>query len=242
MSQLSIKPNPSVPIVVVKEAEDYLAVFKPAGVPTQPGKGHLSDTVLNGLFAVYGHELQNLGRKRDFGLLHRLDLPVSGVLLVGRTPIGYDQLRSQFVDREIEKTYLCLVHGQPKKSGSVEHPIREVRIKGEKTAQLGPHSQAKAASTKYHLLSSVGHVSLVRCKILTGRLHQIRIHMASLGHPILGDFKYGRRRALDKQLHRNQIALHAHAIRFKPPNSRRIEQVQSGLPAKLQTFVDRLGL
>ena len=89
MSQLSVRPNKNVPFNVLAESNGYLAVEKPAGVSTQPGIKHSHDTLLNGLFAQYGHELQNLGKKRDFGLLHRLDLAVSGVLLVGRTVDAY---------------------------------------------------------------------------------------------------------------------------------------------------------
>ena len=242
MSQLSIQPNPNVPIELLAINPHYLAVNKPAGVPTQPGTKHLTDTVLNALFHTYGHELQNLGRKRDFGLLHRLDRPVSGLLLVGRTPKGYDRLRRQFTDRLIEKTYLCFVHGSPKRNGSIEHAIREVRIRGEKTAQLGPHAQAKHANTKFHVVATVGQFSLVRCRIITGRLHQIRIHMASLGHPIIGDFKYGRRSRLDKALGRHQIALHAQALRFTPPDKSREVQLETPLPLALQRLGERLGL
>ena len=242
MSQLSVKPNSKIQFSLLKEAPGFLAVDKPAGVPTQPGVKHLHDTVLNGLFAEYGHELQNLGKKRDFGLLHRLDLAVSGVLLVGRTAEGYDYLRTLFVNRSIEKTYLCIVHGDLTRKGSINHAIREVRLKGEKTAQLGNHPRAKSAKTEFEGLGSAKGLSLVKCTILSGRLHQIRIHMASLGHPVLGDFKYGRQTARDKALGRGRIGLHAASIAFNEQGKRKKTRIESPLPPDLEALLVRSGM
>lgn len=241
MSQLSVRPNKNVPFNVLAESNGYLAVEKPAGVATQPGIKHSHDTLLNGLFAQYGHELQNLGKKRDFGLLHRLDLAVSGVLLVGRTVDAYDYLRGLFERRAIEKNYVCLVHGTLKGKGVISHPIREVRMKGEKTAQIGPHPRAKEARTEFKSMESAGGVSLVECTIPTGRLHQIRVHMASLGHPVVGDFKYGRRTGLDKSLGRGRIALHASSIGFIPPHTSRLIRIQSSLPTDLASMIHGSG-
>ena len=242
MTQLSITPNQRVVFDVLSEKQDYLVVSKPAGLSTQPGIKHSADTLLNGLFSVYGSALQNLGKKRDFGLLHRLDLATSGLLLVGRTIEGYDDLRAKFEKREVEKIYLAIVHGHLRHSGRVEHPIREVRLKGEKTAQLGPHPKAKSATTSFHPLDSSGGFSLVRCRIQSGRLHQIRIHLASLGHPIVGDFRYGRRSGQDKLLGRNRIGLHAFSLGFIPPRQLRAVHVKCPLPRDLQGFMAKIGL
>ncbi len=237
MVQLSITPNDRVSFEIIRENKDYLVVYKPAGVATQPGIKHEKDTLLNGLFAAYGSALQNLGKKRDFGLLHRLDLATSGLLLVGKTAEGYDELRAQFEARIVEKHYLAIVHGRLQRSGRVEHPIREVRIKGDKTAQIGPHPNAKPASTAFHSLDSNRNFTLVRCKILSGRLHQIRIHLASLGHPVVGDFRYGRRSAQDKLLGRKRIGLHAFGIEFKAPKRKRTVKVQCPIPEDLKRFL-----
>lgn len=242
MPQLSISPNQHVPIEIIRAKEDYLLVYKPAGVPTQPGLKHLNDTLLNGLFSQFGPALQNLGKKRDFGLLHRLDITTSGLVLVGRTTEGYDQLRAQFERREIEKTYLAIVHGNLRHPGRVEHPIRVVRIKGDKTVQLGAHPKAKTAITIYHPLESSRDLTIVRCKILTGRLHQIRVHLASLGHPVVGDYRYGRRSAFDKLLPRNRVALHACSLGFRPPNSKRMTHFDNPLPDDLCLFLQKSGL
>ena len=242
MSQLSVHPNPKISFDVLKEASGFLAVHKPAGVSTQPGVKHMHDTLLNGLFASYGHELQNLGKKRDFGLLHRLDLAVSGVVLVGRTTQGYDYLRNLFVERAIEKTYLCIVHGELNGKGSVNHAIREVRLKGEKTAQIGEHPRSKSAKTEFQGLAFGQGLSLVKCKILSGRLHQIRIHMASLGHPVLGDFKYGRKTPRDRVLGRNRIGLHAAAISFSEPGKKKKTRIEAPLPEVLESLLIRSGM
>ncbi len=237
MAQLSITPNDQVPFEIIREHKDYLVVYKPAGVATQPGIKHESDTILNGLFAQFGPALQNLGKKRDFGLLHRLDLATSGLLLVGKTSDGYDDLRAQFEARAIEKHYLAIVHGRLQHSGRVEHPIREVRIKGDKTAQIGPHPKAKPASTAFHPLESSRNFTIVRCKILSGRLHQIRIHLASLGHPVVGDFRYGRRSGQDKLLGRKRIGLHAFSLEFKAPKRNKSVKVQYPMPEDLKRFL-----
>ena len=105
---------------IVKETPHFLVIEKPAGVVTQPGRKHQTDALLNGLFVKYGKALQNLGKKRDFGLLHRLDRTTSGLVLVGLSIEGYDGLRQQFVDRMIDKTYIALVHNTPQPAGGVE--------------------------------------------------------------------------------------------------------------------------
>jgi 23S rRNA-/tRNA-specific pseudouridylate synthase len=123
---LSITPNASVPFKVRYEDEDLLVVEKPPRIPSQPGKGHESDTLLNGLFALHGPLLQNLGRGRDFGLLHRLDMPTSGLLLVGLRPRAYDGLRAQFEKRTIRKFYWAVAARAPTRpSGVIRRPILE---------------------------------------------------------------------------------------------------------------------
>ena len=107
MSNLSVEPNPRVTLRIAYRDDDLVVVEKPTGMPTQPGKGHTRDTLLNGLFGIeeFGAKLQNLGRDRDFGLLHRLDRPTSGLLLVGLRPRAYDAMRDAFAKRQVKKFY-----------------------------------------------------------------------------------------------------------------------------------------
>ncbi|MCB9535155.1 MAG: RluA family pseudouridine synthase [Myxococcales bacterium] len=244
--QLSVEPNPRVPLRVLHEDDHFLVVVKPAGVVTQPGVGHTHDTVLNAVFATHGKQLQNLGKARDFGLLHRLDRPTSGLLLVGLTPEGYDGLRAQFEGRTIGKTYLALVHGGPKPpQGTERSPIREVRRGGRKRAMLGAGRGAQEAVTRYATLARTKGISLLSCEPKTGRLHQIRAHMAHRGCAVVGDRDYGPRDALDKQFARTvkgALGLHAAELRFTHPVTRRSLSVRAPLPEAVLAFCAEVGL
>jgi len=241
--QFSVSPNPDVPFRIVREDKHFLVVSKPVGVVTQPGIKHEHDALLNGLFARYGKRLQNLGKSRDYGLLHRLDRPTSGLLLVGLTPEGYDGLRMQFGDREIEKTYLALVHGAPHPPGGlVDFPISEQRIKGRKLASLTVRKGAKEAVTKYSILTRSGRFSLVKSHPKTGRLHQIRVHMASLGCPIVGDSDYGKREPIDRRLGANAHCLHAAELTFRHPVKGRRLTVTEGMPEFMNDIAQRVAI
>lgn len=244
--QLSVHPNPRVPISVVHEAAGFFVVYTPPGVVTQPGVKHTRDTVLNGLFALYGKELQNLGKRRDYGLLHRLDRPTSGLLVVGRTIEGYDHLREQFVQRTVRKEYVALVHGALRPPKGVERaPIREVRQDGRKRAVVGAHGRAEAAETRYETLGSASRLSLVQCRIKTGRLHQIRAHMAHRGCPVVGDREYGKRSELDKRFARESqraLFLHAGLLGFTDPSTGRGVQFTAPLPEGHVAFLETLGV
>ncbi len=244
--QLSVPPNPDVPFTVVLEDEHFVVVSKPAGVVTQPGLGHATDALLNGLFARWGHQLQNLGKKRDFGLLHRLDRPTSGLVVVGLTPAGYDGIRKQFEKHTVQKTYLTLVHGAPAPPAGTERtPLREERRGGQKVAIAGDHPRAEKAVTKYETLVRARGVSLVRCGLQTGKLHQIRVHMALHGAPVVGDREYGRRDELDKRFSRavkSAIFLHAAMLAFAHPVTGARVEARAPLPAAHLAFLETLGV
>ena len=135
--QLSIQPNPNVPFTVVYEDEYLLALNKPSGIVTLPGKKHLYDSLLNGAFVHWGKQLQNLGKKRDFGLLHRLDRGTSGIVLIALQSKTYDALRHLFETRQIKKTYWAVIAGvvQPNR-GRCAIPIAEIKKEGRKCAVL----------------------------------------------------------------------------------------------------------
>lgn len=223
-AQLSISPNERIPIEILFEDEHFIALNKPSGIVTQPGDKHWHDSLLNGAFSRWGTILQNLGKKRDFGLLHRLDKGTSGVVLIALSIDAYSELRAQFENRTIQKTYLTLANGYlTPPEGRCELRILEHQREGKKRAQvIHPHQlppspvshrkerqgQSRAggkvavkgqkAVTQYHTLDHVhtahGIVSLLQCKPHTGRLHQIRAHLSALNAPVLGDFEYGGRR------------------------------------------------
>ena len=144
MPTLSIEPNERVTFRVRHEDADLLVVEKPSGVVTQPGVGHTTDTLLNGLFAIYGTQLQNLGNARDFGLVHRLDRETSGLLAVALSRRGYDGLRAQFEKRTTRKFYWAVCKAAPSRGrGVIRLPINErvaraSRYTSTKTAHIGP--------------------------------------------------------------------------------------------------------
>jgi len=236
---LSIKPNPRVPYTLRYQDEAVLVVEKPAGVVTEPGKGHAHDSLLNGLFDPFGNLLQNLGEQRDWGLLHRLDKDTSGLLLVAIRNRAYDALRAQFEDRQVKKVYWAIVLGCPKPAqGVIQKPIVEAtgRIKRALLQRGGA-----PAITAYRVLQAgkAGRsVSLVEARPKTGRLHQIRVHLASLGCPILGDSIYGDRASPRVP----RLCLHAARLSFVHPTSGRRIEVGSPWPSDLEATLSRFGL
>jgi 23S rRNA pseudouridine1911/1915/1917 synthase len=238
---LSIEPNERITYKVRYEDADLLVIDKRAGLVTQPGKGHERDTLLNGLFAKYGAQLQNLGRDRDFGLLHRLDRTTSGLLLVGLRPRAYDTLRKAFTRREIRKFYWAIAAKVPNKpSGVINRPILETED-DMKLARIS--SAGKESITAYRVLARAtvggGAAALLECRPVTGRLHQIRVHLESIGCPILGDELYGPKSTRGVS---PRLALHAHRIAFKHPVSGEVVDVHSPWPRDLGALLKRLGL
>lgn len=243
MPQVGVQPNDRLPLHIVLKGEGFLVIDKPAGVVAQPGKGHATDTVLNAVAAKHGEALRNLGAARDWGLLHRLDREASGLMLIGLRPRAYDELRRQFEAREIEKRYWAAVVGKPaKSSGVIRAPIRESTrgrggMKVAEVARAGAPG-AQRAVTAYRLLDTTGKASVLECRLGTGRLHQIRAHLAWLGNPVVGDGLYGEGRAKGA----GRLALHACCLGFTNPETGERVEVWSAWPKDLAGALRRLGL
>lgn len=243
MNEGPITPNPRVTFKVRHEDSDLLVVEKRARLVTNPGVGHEHDTLLNGLYARYADRLQNLGARRDFGLLHRLDRDTSGLLIVALTPAAYDAMRAQFEGRTIGKYYWALTRKAPSEaSGVIRRPIIEVvrrkdRYTSRKIARVS--REGKPALTAYRVLARSELGALIEARPITGRLHQVRVHLDLIGSPILGDEIYAPR-----SLHAAapRLALHAHRLTFEHPTSGEAMDVRTRWPSDLKVTLRKLSL
>jgi 23S rRNA pseudouridine1911/1915/1917 synthase len=244
MATFTIEPNERVTFKVRHEDDDLVVVNKPARVVTLPGLGHETDSLLNGLFARYGPRLQNLGKARDFGLLHRLDRDTSGLVILALRPRAYDRLREIFEQREVGKYYWAIVKGRPKgASGVIRKPLLEYEGRSGKdprTKKLARISSVgKPAVTAWRVLDSGIAASLLECRAVTGRLHQLRVHLDSIGCPIFGDELYG---PASIRTAAPRLALHAHRVTFPHPETGAAVDVKSSWPSDLKGLLKRLGL
>lgn len=242
VANFTIEPNEQVEFKILYEDPDMLVVDKPARIVTTPGAGHDRNSLLNGLFAKYGKFLQNLGQSRDFGLLHRLDRETSGLLLVALRASAYDSLREQFESRRIRKFYLAVASHAPRQaSGVIRRPIAEVRqTRGGRELKLARISaKGKPAITAYRVLDQVPAASYLECRAVTGRLHQVRVHLESIGCPIFGDDFYAPPAIAEAS---GRLALHAHRVALSHPISGQPVDVRSPLPRDMRRLLTKLGL
>jgi 23S rRNA pseudouridine1911/1915/1917 synthase len=244
MARLSIEPNEHVTFKIRHQDDDIVVVDKPAHLVTQPGLGHTRDSLLNGLFARWGTQLQNLGKDRDFGLLHRLDKETSGLLVLALRASAYDAMRKAFEERKVKKFYWAIVKQAPSRAeGVIRRPIIEVRGEDEtgtdrqKLARLS--AAGKPAITAYRVLQTSVAAALVECRPVTGRLHQVRVHLDAIGCGILGDGLYGS----DMIRHASRrLALHAHRLIFTHPATGETIDAHSPWPNDLRSVLAKVGL
>lgn len=221
------------PLEILYEDTDVIAVNKPAGMVVHSGAGRHSGTLVNALLHRF-RNLSTVGGALRPGIVHRLDRLTSGVILVARTDKSHRHLAEQFSSRQVEKVYLALVHGRVKADrGKVttpitRDPVRRVRM----TARL---ASGRSAITEYKVLGRFDKFTLLEVRIGTGRTHQIRVHLASIGHPVTGDKLYGApASALDRYF------LHAQRITFTGPSSGDRITVEAPRPPELQQYLDNL--
>jgi len=219
------------PIEILYEDAAVIAVNKPAGLTVHAGAGAHSGTLVNRLVHHFA-SLSQVGGELRPGIVHRIDRGTSGVLLVARTDAAHRALAPQFAARTVEKTYLALVEGTIKQeSGRITSPITRDPVRRTRmTARLG---HGREALTEYRVLQRFEKFTYLEIRIGTGRTHQIRAHLASLGHPVAGDRVYGARPAA-------RIFLHAWRITFTSPASGERVTVKAPLPDELQRWLGEL--
>lgn len=243
MPALTIQPNDRVTYAIAHQDEHVLIIEKPARLVTTPGKAHEADSLLNGLFARFGTRLQSLGAKRDYGLLHRLDKDTSGLVVVALTAPAYDRLREAFEGREVGKYYWAATRAAPARpTGVIKRPIAEqtVRLDRYRTVKVARISGAgKPAATAYRVLRTSPMGALVEARAITGRLHQVRVHLDSVGATVLGDDTYGPE-AVRKAAPR--LALHAHRVTLDHPVTGDRLDVRTRWPRDLRSLLSRLAL
>ncbi|MEM1071679.1 MAG: pseudouridine synthase [Planctomycetota bacterium] len=248
-----IEPNPRVTFRVSLEDEDVLVVEKPAGVVTTPGVAHESDSLLNGLFASHGHRLRQLGADRDYGMLQRLDRDASGLLLIACTIPAWERLREQFAERIVKKFYWAVTRRAPAQArGVIRKPLEEHmanrtdvwiddpsrrRFNKVKLARISP--RGKPAITAFRTLAVSEAGALLECRTLTGRLHQVRAHLDSIGCAILGDRYYG---PVASRKATNRLALHAHRLGFLHPRTGEPVDCRARCPRDVRRLIRQLRL
>jgi 23S rRNA pseudouridine1911/1915/1917 synthase len=244
MCTLSIQPNDRLTFKVWHEDAHLAVVGKPAHVVTMPGKGHEHDTLLNALFARWGTTLQNLGKERSFGVLHRLDKETSGLVLVALRIDAYEALRAAFEERTVAKFYWAVVRGAPNaEQGVIRKPVAEYEGRAgddprmKKLARLS--ARGRPSVTAYRVVERGTAGSLLECRAVTGRLHQVRVHLESIGCPILGDDLYAPKGVRTASA---RLALHAHTLAFDHPANGERVCVRTPFPDDLRPLLRRMGL
>jgi 23S rRNA pseudouridine1911/1915/1917 synthase len=228
----------ALPLEILYEDQDLIAINKPAGMVVHAGAGNVQGTLVNALLHHFG-SLSTVGGDLRPGIVHRLDRFTSGVILVVRTDAAHRSLASQFAGREVEKLYLALVHGRvASDAGAIEKPIaRDPRQRIRMTARL---AAGRGARTSFRVLRRWSGFTYLEVRIATGRTHQIRVHLSSIGHPVAGDRIYGAPGRIHGLPPLSRFFLHAHRVSFRSPSTGRPMTVEAPLPAELRAFLDAL--
>ncbi len=222
-----------IPLTVIYQDEDVIVVDKPAGLTVHPAPGHPSGTLVNALLAI-APELAAVRETMRPGIVHRLDRDTSGLLVVARSERARASLIRQLKEREVHKTYLALVQGVPQPpQGTIEAPIGRHPRNRKKMAVVAGGREAETRYRVREVLDSPSadrrSFALLEVEPVTGRTHQVRVHLAAIGHPVVGDGVYGRRSPLV-----GRQFLHAWRLAFELPSSGRLVEFESPLPADLR--------
>ncbi len=232
----SVKPV-DIPIDIIYEDDDIIIVNKPKGMVVHPAAGHIDDTLVNALLFHCGDSLSDINGVLRPGIVHRIDMDTTGLLVVAKNNNAHQSLSSQLSVHSITRRYHAIVHGVLKEdSGTVNKPIGRHKTDRKKMAVDAPSS--REAVTHYKVLERFKDYTYIECELETGRTHQIRVHMAYLNHPILGDQVYGPKKCPFKNLEGQ--TLHAKVLGFMHPSSGEYIEFDSELPDYFKNLIEKL--
>jgi len=223
-----------IPLAVVFEDETLLVIDKPAGLVVHPGSGNWNGTLMNALL----HHAPGIEAIPRAGIVHRLDKDTSGLLVVAKTLEAQTSLVRQLQARQVKRIYLALAAGAIERGGEVDAPIGRHPTQRVRMAVVPEHRGGKPALTRYRILQAFARCTLVECSLATGRTHQIRVHLASIGHPLVGDPVYGRPTANLPEFPRQ--ALHAACLGLTHPCSALAMQWEAPLPQDMRDLLENL--
>ena len=222
---------------VVYEDGDVIVVNKPRGLVVHPAPGHPDGTLVNALLWHCGDSLSGVGGEKRPGIVHRIDKDTSGLLIAAKNDFAHQALSAQLADRSLSRIYEAVVRGRLREdSGTVDRPIGRHPVDRKRMAVT--EKNGRSAVTHWEVLARYRDYTHVRCRLETGRTHQIRVHMASIGHPLLGDFTYGApspEKGLEGQ------CLHARELKFIHPRTGEGVRLETPLPAYFTEVLSKLG-
>lgn len=235
LEPLDIKPE-AIPLDILYEDEYLLVINKPKGMVVHPAAGHTEGTLVNAVMAHCGENLSGINGVLRPGIVHRIDKDTTGALLVCKEDSVHRDLAEQLKEHSIKRRYRAVVRGNLKEDkGTVEGPIGRHPTDRKKMAVN--HKNGKSAVTHYRVLERFGQYTYVECRLETGRTHQIRVHMSSIGHPLLGDTVYGSAR---DPFHLQGQALHAMILGFRHPVTNDYMEFEAPLPEYFLKLLEKL--
>ena len=233
--EVDITPK-DIPLEIVYEDEDVAVINKPKGLVVHPAAGHQDDTLVNGLLYAMGDSLSGINGELRPGIVHRIDKDTSGLLAIAKNDLAHTVLASQLKDHSMARTYEAIVCGSFREdSGTVDAPIG--RHPTDRKKMCVTQRNSKPAVTHWEVVERFRGYTHIRCRLETGRTHQIRVHMAYIGHPILGDTVYGHKKP---ELGQSSQCLHAGALCFRHPRDGRPVLVFAPLPDYFQQVLEKL--